>query len=268
MSSMLEKVTKNLLAAGGARLDLRVADIRPRGGMDVDFIIRYQPENGCPTRAEVTAFISQRFKGKFMPGAMADHGKISQRNGAVHMEATMPSAMHPMSYVEADPASWRALDQDKTQYMHMRTAEVWTVDRDSTGNPALFKKADDDLKALLRAARTDREKTAMSELTFEKLNVTAGAGVYDVGDVVTYYCRGTKCTGTIRNSERDAHGELRYHIEPEGGGQDAMDMIPHGMLVEMLEKSKASQAEMQNRLKQHYRKVYPSTPFSERLTRG
>lgn len=266
---MLERVAKRLEARRGARIDLRVADSRQRGQTDLDLLIRYSPERGAPTRTEIAAFLADRFGGRIQMGEAADHGNVGQRHAAIHVEATLQRDSMQMSYVTASPADWKGMDGNvgsATSLMHIRTAEVWNVDRGPDGEPMLFRAEEDDLEDLLRQARSDRTKTAMPRVTFEHMNISAGVNCYDVGDTVRFYHNSTLCEGRINNMERDGRGGCHYFVTPNGESDPVK--VPSGFMVSLVRKGAAARAETANRVQRHYRKVYPGTEFADRLTRG
>lgn len=262
---MLFKAADRLASRQGSRIDLRFADARPRGKASADFLVRYNPGNGVPTRTEIAAFITKQFDGRLTPQTMLDHGQVSRDHAVLHVSADVHRDRLSVDHLEADKASYRDIDGRGVRFLHTKTAQVWNVEKGADGTPVLFREEEDDLEDLVRSARKARLTTAMPGCTFDQIGLTAGANVYDVGDTVAYHCQGTRCTGRVTNIDRGVSGNTKLHVENAQTG--TLDTIPEGLVLECITKAPGVAGAEKGKLMDYYSKMYGDRSFAEKLVR-
>lgn len=265
--NILERVSDRLASSYGHRTDLRIAEARKSSPNDnrVDVLVRFARSMGIPSVADVSKYVSSRFEGKLIIGEMATFPAVGRGdNGAVSVQATFPVETQDYELAVADPASWKPVSAHGDRFMEVRTAKVWNVKRDHSGNPVMFRAEEEDLDRLLAAVRTDRTAAAgsLAGVTFAALAIEAGANLYDLGDTVEYHCRGTRCVGIVTAVDR-ARVEPLYHVLGEDGSND---LVPAKHMLAVRSKGEASKDQDRTDLVPFFERTFGSREFARKMT--
>ena len=273
-SSRMDRIRQRLSPNGG-RIDLFIADTRPRNKAAADILVGYSIERGAPERSEVIAFVRKEYGGKVdvLDGSTMDHGRVNTNNGAVHCIAEAITDRRPIDQYKVDPKSYRNITAMKlddtgpiagTAFQHVRTAEVWDIEDDDSGGRMMVRRVEEDIDQILQArAQTVGIKVA-SSLRLDKMNITAGAHMLDIGDRVTYYMKGTQCSGTVATTSRRGG---RMHVSVRCDKDGSVNVLDEGEIVSVIQKNPAINDSREEKNTAFWEKVYPTSPeFARRLT--
>lgn len=221
----------------GYREDIHLADFRPITRHTAQLLIGYNPSVGAPTTADIKTFVA-----KFSPdvSAMVKTATLYPEHGALSVVAfkqgeTLKLAASEKMY-EMVP---------NTQYVDMRTAEVWNVE-EVEGEKVLVRQAEDDIATILKA-RKKMLKT--SSITFSEIR-TAGMRHMDAGDMVEFVHKEDIVKGTVHRIVRNAKGD-RVLVERDNEIHD----VPIDAITNVTIKAEGIEAE-KDELYEYYRKIY------------
>lgn len=221
----------------GHREDMHLADFRPITRHTAQLLVGYDPHVGAPTTADIKTLVA-----KFSPDV-----------SAMIKTATLYPQYGALSVVAFKQGDTLKLDASKkmhemipdTQYVDMRTAEVWNVE-EIEGEKVLVRQAEDDIATILKA-RKNMVKT--SSVTFSEIR-TAGMRHMDTGDMVEFVHKEDVCKGTVHRIVRNAQGD-RVLVERDNEIHD----IPIDAITNVTVMAEGIEAE-KDELYNYYRTIY------------
>lgn len=221
----------------GYRGDLHLADYRPITSVTAQILVGYDPSLGAPSTADIKRFTN----------------KLSSNVSAMIKTATLhvkEAAVAIVIFKQADARKFDDRDSmhemiPDTQYVDMRTAEVWNVE-EVEGKKVLVRKAEDDIEAILKG-RKQKVKTA--SVSFSTIR-TAGLRHMNAGDLVEFIHKDDIRKGVVHKIIRNASGD-RVLVEREGEMHD----VPIEAVTNVTISAENVEQE-RDELYEYYRKVY------------